>query len=276
MIFKGIVRGMKETKSSLTKTEHLEMSRKAWDAYHPYYTSFKLKKRPDFHRFFAEGGVELNDVEVKLAGDVKGKKLLDICCAGDAAQAFSWENLGAKVVACDFSPVAIELAKRNAEKIGSRIEFKVADAQILAPIADNQFDIVYATYVCWLEDLVQAARAWHRILKPGGRLLLSLNHPVVESLKETDRGLTVTRDYFDNSPEYSSFTGTPIADEYGGWDGNLPIVEFFHSLADVINAIAGTGLCIKQMVETRAPEEQSPLLSRLPKYVAYVAGKEVS
>ena len=265
---------MKKTESRLTKTEHLEMSRKAWDAYHPYYTSFKLKKRPDFHQLFADGGIELNDVEIELAGDVKGKKLLDICCAGDATQAFSWENLGAEVVACDFSPVAIELAKRNAEKIGSRIEFKVADAQVLTLIENNQFDIVYATYTCWLEDLYQAAQAWHRVLKPGGRLLLSTNYPVVECLQETDSGLTVIRDYFDNSPEYCNFTGTPIANEYGGWDGNLPIVEFVHTLTDVINAIAGAGLCIKKIVETQVPDKQSPLLSQLPKYMAWIAEKE--
>jgi SAM-dependent methyltransferase len=274
MIFKGM--RMKKIESNLTKAEHLEMSRKAWDAYHPHYTSFKLRKRPNFHQFFADGGVELNDVEIKLAGDIKGKKLLDICCTGDATQAFSWENLGAEVVACDFSPVAIELAKRNAEKIGSRIEFKVADAQILTPIADNGFDIVYATYTCWLEDLYQAAQTWHRVLKPGGRLLLFTNHPVAGCLEETDCALTVIRDYFDDSPEYYNFTGTPIADEYGGWDGKLPIVEFVHPLADVINAIAGAGLCIKQVVETRVSDEQSPLLSQLPKYMAWMAKKEDS
>ena len=274
MIFKRM--RMKTTESNLTKAEHLEMSRKAWDAYHPHYTSFKLKKHPNFHQFFADGGVELNDVEIELAGDVKGKKLLDTCCAGDATQAFSWENLGAEVVACDFSPVAIELAKRNAEKIGSRIEFKVADAQVLTPIGDNQLDIVYATYTCWLEDLYQAARAWHRVLKPGGRLLLSTNQPVVGCLEETDCGLIVIRDYFDDAPEYYNFTGMPIADEYGGWDGNLPIVEFVHPLADVINAIAGAGLCIKKMVETRVPNEPSPLLSQLPKYMAWVAEKKGS
>lgn len=140
---------MKKTESRLTKTEHLGMSRRAWDAYHPHYTSFKLKKRPDFHQFFADGGVELSDVEIELAGDVKGKKLLDTCCAGDATQAFSWENLGAEVVACDFSPVAVKLAKRNAEKIGSCIEFKVADAQILTLLENNQFDIVYAIPAGW-------------------------------------------------------------------------------------------------------------------------------
>lgn len=211
-------RQMKRIEPNLTKAEHLEMSHKAWDAYPPHYTSFKLKKRPDFYQFFADGGVELNNVEIELAGDVNGKKLLDICCAGDATQAFSWENLGAEVVACDFSPVAIELAKHNAEKIGSHIEFKVADAQILAPIVDNQFDIVYATYTCWLEDLDQGARAWHRVLKPSGRLLLFTNYRVVECLKKTDSALTVRRDYFDDSPAYYNFTGTPIIDEYGGWE----------------------------------------------------------
>lgn len=99
---------------------------------------------------------------------------------------------------------------------------------------------------------------------------------MVGCLEETDRGLIVVRDYFDDSPEYYNFTGTPIADEYGGWEGNLPIVEFVHPLADVINAVAGAGLCIKKMVETRAPEEQSPLLSQLPKYMVWMAEKENS
>ena len=70
---------MKKTASKLTKTEYLEIPVRL-ERDHPHYTSFQLKKRPDFHQFFADGGVELNDVEIELAGDVKGKRLLDICC----------------------------------------------------------------------------------------------------------------------------------------------------------------------------------------------------
>ena len=44
----------------------------------------------------------------------------------------------------------------------------------------------------------------------------------------------------------------------------------------LVNAIAEAGLCVKKMVETRAPDEQSPLLSQLPKYMAWVAEKEDS
>ena len=46
--------------------------------------------------------------------------------------------------------------------------------------------------------------------------------------------------------------------------------------SSVINAIAEAGLCVKKMMETRAPDKQSPLLSQLPKYMAWVAEKEDS
>ena len=63
---------------------------------------------------------------------------------------------------------------------------------------------------------------------------------------------------------------------YTSFKSKKRLVEFVHPLADVINAVAGAGLCIKQMVETRTPDEQSPLLSQLPKYMAWVAEKEDS
>lgn len=44
--------------------------------------------------------------------------LLDTCCASDAKQAFSWANLGAKVIACDIAPTAIEIARANALGLG--------------------------------------------------------------------------------------------------------------------------------------------------------------
>jgi 2-polyprenyl-3-methyl-5-hydroxy-6-metoxy-1,4-benzoquinol methylase len=85
---------------------------KAWDEYHPDYIGFALKERPDYFEFFRDGGVALDEWVVDLIGDVKGKKLLDICCASDATQAFSWTNLGALVTASDISGGAIELAKK--------------------------------------------------------------------------------------------------------------------------------------------------------------------
>ncbi|MDR2686199.1 MAG: class I SAM-dependent methyltransferase [Oscillospiraceae bacterium] len=113
-----------------------------------------------------------------MLGDVTGLKLLDTCCACDAVQAFSWHNLGAVVTACDITPKAIEIASANAAKMGLALDFVIADMQTLEPVGDGQFDIVYASYPVWVQDINEACKTWHRVLKPGGRLLWHMEHPI--------------------------------------------------------------------------------------------------
>ena len=272
-----------DDKPKFSPKEHLEMVKTAWDAYQPARMEFMLRKRPDFYQFFADGGVDLDDFEIELLSDVRGLKLLDTGCACDAMQAFSWANLGADVTACDICPTAIEIAKENAQKIGLPsnevkglpVKFVVADSQTLTPISDNEFDIVYATYICWLEDIFKACRAWHRVLKPGGRLLLVSGHPVVGCLEERDGSLIVVRNYHDRTPEYSdNFAGTPIADEFGGWKVDLPIVEFFHTIADIVNAMAEAGFHVEQMLETEEPDKAASSMYKLPDIIAIVGRKD--
>ncbi len=228
---------------------HNKMLREAWDEYQEAYMDFNLKEVPNFHKHYAEGAVTLDAAVVQLAGDVSGAHLLDTCCAGDAKQAFSWGNLGAHVTACDISPVAIRIAKENAAKIGSNVTFVEADAQTLLPIPDGSLDIVVATYICWFEDLFLCCRNWHRVLKPTGRLVLTHGNPVLECLSERDGVFSVERDYFNTSPGYYRFDGTPLADKHGGWKGEREIVEFFHPLAEVVNAIADAGFVIRRLEE---------------------------
>ncbi len=135
------------------KLDRLELVRSAWDAYDPDYMDFPLQANPDSHKDFAEGAVILNPMVTEIVGDVGGQKLLDICCACDATQAFPWANLGADVTACDISPVAFEIARVNTEFIGLPVTFEVTDAQTLDSIAEESFDIVYASYLMWFEDV---------------------------------------------------------------------------------------------------------------------------
>lgn len=91
-------------------------------------------------------------------------------------------------------------------------------------------------------------------MKPGGRLLLVQHHPVTACLEERDNSLIVVRNYHDRTPEYDdSFGGTPIVDYFGGWNVDLPIVEFSHTIADIVNAIAEAGFRIERMLETEIP-----------------------
>ena len=260
----------------MNKQERLNINRAAWDAYQADYMRFNLKERPDFFKLLGSGEVLLDDEVVKLAGDVAGLDLLDTCCASDAMQAFSWANLGARVTACDIAPTAIEIARQNALRLGLDVRFHVADAQTLDPISDESQDLVFATYLGWFEDIELAVGAWTRVLRPGGRLLIDIHHPVTDILERSGDELIVEWPYFAMSPKRYEFTGTPLAKRHGGWGRSMPIIWFHHTLSDVFNAVVEAGLRIKRVVERPHggifPEETP---SELPGAISVLARKPV-
>lgn len=253
----------------MNDTTNTQLIKEQWDAYQHEYMKVILKEQPDFYEFFANGGVS-DEFEFQLLGDVRGLKLLDTCCACDARQAFSWTNLGAKVTACDISDAAIAIAKENAQKIGLDIDFQVADAQTLTPISSDRYDVVYATYLVWYEDINKAFRTWYRVLKSGGRLLYVGLHPLTKLIQESNGCLTIHRNYHDRTPLYYHFDATAPGRKYGV-NVNKPTVNFFHTLADMINAISGAGFIIESMVETEEPNET--MMSKLPISIAIIARK---
>ena len=256
--------------------EHLEMNKKAWDEYHPAWMEFKAKRWPDYYRFYADGGVHLDPLEKEMIGDVRGLRVLELSCGGDAEQAFSLGNLGAIVTACDISPVAIDIARENARRTNIEIDFVVCDSQTLDPIEDNTFDLVFAQYnYCYYEDLPRAFSSWYRVLRNGGRLFVRAGHPVTTCLEECDGKLTPVRSYYDKSPEYYNFNGTAIANEFGGWHSGLRAVEFFHSLSDIINAMIQAGFHIEKMMEGRRRKEHSGIMSKLPEDIFVTAHKKL-
>jgi len=253
--------------------EHMAMNENAWDAYQPAYMEFHLKAHPDFFEHLAGGGIYLDGDEVRLAGDVTGLTVLDVCCAGAADEAFSWENLGANVIACDISPVAIAIARQNAVRLNSRIQFVLADSQVLAPVESESVDLVYGRYLVWFEDLEQTLRAWYRVTRPGGRLLISIGHPLVECLEAEGGTYRVARKYHDEAPLYCDFDGTPMAAYFGGWHGpQCPSVEFFHPTWRIVNAILDAGYQLLRMEEpTRVSGEEQP--RNLPSGIYLLARK---
>ena len=227
------------------------LNKEAWDAYQEDYMKFNLMYRPDYFEFFANGGVDLDDFLISMLGDVKELKLLDTCCACEATQAFSWHNLGAIVTACDITPKAIEIASKNAAKMSLTVECVVADMQTLEPIKDGQYDIVFATYPVWVQNIEEACKTWHRVLKEGGKLLWHMNHPVIECISEDENGLHIINNY--NSPNteiFESWDGTPIARRFGGWSGDLPTAQHFWRISDILNAVSNAGFRIINVHES--------------------------
>ncbi len=103
---------------------------------------------------------------IKLLGDIRGKKVVELGCGlGEAAVYFAKQ--GADVVATDISGGMLRLV----EKVAKKHSVKVAVAQAYShqmPFADDTFDIVYAANLLHHVDIEKTMIETKRILKPGG------------------------------------------------------------------------------------------------------------
>ncbi|GII84059.1 methyltransferase [Sphaerisporangium siamense] len=111
-----------------------------------------------------------------LAGDVAGRRVLDAGC-GSGALSAALRDRGAVVTGIDASATMLALARR---RLGDDAALRVADLRDRLPFADGAFDDVVASLVLhYLEDWGPALAELRRVLRPGGRLIASVDHPFV-------------------------------------------------------------------------------------------------
>jgi demethylmenaquinone methyltransferase/2-methoxy-6-polyprenyl-1,4-benzoquinol methylase len=111
---------------------------------------------------------------VRWSGATRGQKVLDCATGtGDLALLFK-EAVGDQghVTGTDFCQEMIDLAPAKAAKKNLKIDFSFADVSEL-PFADGSFDIASISFgIRNVFDSKKALSELHRVLKPGGRLLI--------------------------------------------------------------------------------------------------------
>jgi ubiquinone/menaquinone biosynthesis C-methylase UbiE len=101
-----------------------------------------------------------------------GMRFLDVA-AGSGALSVPAARLGAQVVATDQSPVMLELLQARAQKEGLNIETRVMDGHALQ-LDDESFDIAGSQFgVMLFPDMPKAIREMMRVVRQGGRVLIS-------------------------------------------------------------------------------------------------------
>ncbi len=144
-----------------------------------------------------------------LAGDVSGRRILDAGCgAGPLFEAL--RDRGAVMTGFDLSAKMVELARK---RLGDDAALRVADIGKPLPFPDDAFDdVVVALVLHYLEDWDAPLAELRRVLRPGGRLILAVNHPIIFRLVH---------------PEADYFATAKWSDEYS-FNGQTAELTYWH------------------------------------------------
>ena len=197
------------------------------------------------HPGFLAGKSSLNDIELGLLGDVKGKTILHLQCHF-GQDSLSLARMGAKVTGVDFSDEAVAKARATNDELGLDATFICADVYSLPEILDRQFDIVYASYgtICWLPDMAKWAAVVGKFVKPGGHFVFAEFHP---ALWMFDNDFThVQYSYFNKQVIQEVESGT-YAEQ--GADINLNSVTWNHDQAEVLQNLLNNNLQLVTFAE---------------------------
>lgn len=214
----------------------------------------------------------LREADAGLLGDLRGRRVLELGCG--AASAARWlATQGSRPVGIDLSAGMLRHAAAAATRSGVRVPLVQADALAL-PFAADAFDIACTAFgaIPFVADSSAVMREVYRVLRPGGRWVFSVTHPMRWIFLDDpgEGGLRATHSYFDRRP-YVELDA----------DGTPTYVEQHRTLGDRIREIVGAGFTLEDLIEPEWPEgheqiwgQWSPLRGRLfPGTAIFVATK---
>jgi len=226
----------------VTAAESAAANRRWWDA-----------DADDYHaahgEFLGESGFVwcpegLREDDVALLGEVWGAQVLEIGC-GSAPCARWLAAHGAWVVGLDLSAGMLRHAVELGRRSGSTVPLVQAGAETL-PFAGGSFDLACSAFgaVPFVADSAAVMREVARVLRPGGRWVFAVTHPIRWIFPDDPgpAGLTVSQSYFDRTPYVEvDAAGVPT------------YVEHHRTLGDRIRDIVGAGLVLDDLVEPEWP-----------------------
>ena len=213
---------------------YLEVNRALWDEKTKHHVGSAFYRTEEF----IKGKSTLNDVELGLLGDVRGKSVLHLQCHF-GQDSLSLARMGAKVTGVDFSGEAIKTARELNGRLGLDVTFICTDIYELARKLDQQFDIVFSSYgtIGWLPDMERWAGVVARFLKPGGAFVFAEFHPAVWMFNNDFTAVAYS--YFNREPIIETLEGT-----YADRDADIKMKEigWNHDLAEVLQNLINAGL----------------------------------
>jgi len=225
----------------MSTTAEFDANRALWNARVPLHLNSRMY---DVEGFIA-GRNSLTAIELDQLGDVRGMRILHLQCHF-GQDTLSLARMGAEVTGLDLSDVALDEARKLADRCGLKADWVCSNVIDHRPELEGRFDIVITSYgtIGWLPDVKPWAANIACYLKPGGRFVFVDFHPALWM--------------FDNAfthVQYSYFNRETIVEEEEGTyaDREAPIkltsYGWNHDLGEVLTALLNEGLRLERFTE---------------------------
>lgn len=205
---------------------------------------------------------------LELAGELGNLDILDLGC-GDAA--FGKEALqhGARsYTGIEVSRAMVDLARQTLTNTSGKVHHQSIEAwQAAGEQADLVSSRLALNYVAHLQPVFQEM---YKALRPGGRVMVSVEHPVITSnfasLAEGRRTTWLVDNYFKSGARVHLWLGQEIT-------------KYHHTLEEYFDLVKDTGFELEQVRESRpqkdnfSSEEEYERRLRIPLFLFIVARK---
>jgi ubiquinone/menaquinone biosynthesis C-methylase UbiE len=227
---------------------------------HQAYVAWE-KKAAFWDKMMGEGNafqrVLIGPATERLLEVQPGETVLDVAC-GNGVFSRRLAELGARVVAVDFSEKFVELARVRTEEAGygDAVEYLVADAtdeERMLALGEERFDGAVCNMALMdMPAIDPLMRALRRLLKPKGRFVFSLQHPAFNSnaiklaLEVEDREGALVETY---SVKVTDYLNVPPG-KGAGMPGEPVAHPYFHRpLSELLGACFRAGFAVDGLEE---------------------------
>jgi len=216
--------------------------------------------------------IALNLIEQELIGSAAGRA---VCVLGvsDGMAALALAAMGARVTVADPSQSLLDMLMIRAHIVGVELNYVQTELLDLSAIRDQSFQLAYAAQATrQLEDIDRFYTEVHRILSPGGRLIVNEYHPVRRIWKQEPGHPRAHCSYFDRRRPREEEEMMPDPNTPGLTLGRF---DFCWTVADHFGALAAAGFRVAALEEVGDVRQkwEVPNLKGLPEQLVLAADR---
>ncbi|TDL80404.1 class I SAM-dependent methyltransferase [Peribacillus frigoritolerans] len=217
----------------------------------------------EYYQSHRKTGVTYNDFVEQPAmkaalSDLHGKSILDLGCGTGGFAKYCVVHGASSVLGVDLSEKMLKQA--IFENSHEKIEYVCSSIEDFEA-EDDSFDVIISSLAFhYIEDFTELIKKISRWLKPGGKLVFSVEHPVVTARLEMNNWV-IDKDKNKLHWAFDNYQEEGIRQQEWVIKG---VIKYHRTLSTIVNSVIKEGLVLEEL---REPQSMPIGLERLPKLV---------